>query len=62
MTTDARQTGTLEAIVRTAPDAIVTADADGMIVTWNPAGSHEIPSSSRSFAGSYPLHPVGSAG
>jgi PAS domain S-box-containing protein len=37
MTTDAQQTGTLEAIVRTAPDAIVTADADGMIVTWNPA-------------------------
>ena len=31
------RSGTLEAIVRSAADAIVTADADGLINTWNPA-------------------------
>ena len=29
--------GTLDAIVRSAADAIVTADASGLITTWNPA-------------------------
>lgn len=31
--------GTLEAIVESANDAIITADATGMIVTWNPAAA-----------------------
>jgi len=32
-----REVDTLEAIVRSATDAIVTADSRGEIVTWNPA-------------------------
>ena len=32
-----REVDTLEAIVRSATDAIVTADDRGEIVTWNPA-------------------------
>jgi PAS domain S-box-containing protein len=31
------ESGTLDAIVRSAADAIVTADASGLITTWNPA-------------------------
>jgi len=31
------ESGTLDAIVRSAADAIVTADARGLITTWNPA-------------------------
>ena len=30
-------TGSLEAIIRSAADAIITAGADGRIQTWNPA-------------------------
>jgi PAS domain S-box-containing protein len=37
--TDLRANETLEAIVRSATDAIVTADANGDIVTWNPAAA-----------------------
>lgn len=37
--TDLRAIETLEAIVRSATDAIVTADANGDIVTWNPAAA-----------------------
>lgn len=33
-------TGTLDAIIRSAADAIVTADANGLITTWNPAACH----------------------
>ena len=31
------QTETLQAIIRSANDAIITADSDGKIITWNPA-------------------------
>lgn len=34
---DVSGAGTLDAIVRSAADAIVTADADGLVRTWNPA-------------------------
>ena len=34
---DSDGSGTLDAIVRSAADAIVTADAQGLITTWNPA-------------------------
>jgi PAS domain S-box-containing protein len=34
-----REAGTLDAIVRSAADAIVTADAHGLIRTWNPAAA-----------------------
>jgi PAS domain S-box-containing protein len=34
-----REAGSLDAIVRSATDAIVTADSRGIVVSWNPAAA-----------------------